>query len=101
MVVITKSFVWPIIAMVMLAALPFAGAGAFTITLLTEGLVFAIWAMSLDLLVGYTGLVSFGHAAAFGLSGYAAGYFAREVTGDFFLSVLVAELVTVGVAATI
>jgi branched-chain amino acid transport system permease protein len=31
----------------------------------------AIFAMSLDLLVGYTGLVSFGHAAYFGLAGYA------------------------------
>jgi branched-chain amino acid transport system permease protein len=34
-------------------------------------LIMAIFAMSLDLLVGYTGLVSFGHAAYFGLAGYA------------------------------
>ena len=31
----------------------------------------AILAMSLDLLVGYTGLVSLGHAAVFGIAGYA------------------------------
>jgi branched-chain amino acid transport system permease protein len=83
----------------MLAALPFAGASPFTITLLTESLIFAIWAMSLDLLVGYTGLVSFGHAAAFGLAAYAAGYFAREATGDFFAALLVAEAVVIPVAA--
>jgi branched-chain amino acid transport system permease protein len=55
--------------------------------------------MSLDLLVGYTGLVSFGHAAAFGLAGYAAGYFAREVTGDFLAALAIAEIVVLVAAA--
>ncbi len=86
---------------VLLAVLPFVGTPPFTITLLTEALIFAIWAMSLDLLVGYTGLVTFGHAAAFGLGSYAAGYFAREVTADFFAVLAVAEVVVVGVALTI
>ncbi|MGH8694877.1 MAG: branched-chain amino acid ABC transporter permease [Burkholderiales bacterium] len=86
---------------VLLAVLPYLGAPPFTITLLTEALIFAIWAMSLDLLVGYTGLVTFGHAAAFGLGSYAAGYFAREVTPDFFAALLVAQTVVVGVAVTI
>jgi branched-chain amino acid transport system permease protein len=85
----------------LLAILPFAGVPQFTITLLTEALIFGIWAMSLDLLVGYAGLVSFGHAAAFGLAAYAAGYFAREVTGDFFATLLVAEAVTVPVSLAI
>jgi branched-chain amino acid transport system permease protein len=38
----------------------------------------AIFAMSLDLLVGYTGLVSFGHAAYFGLAGYALALMAPK-----------------------
>ncbi|MCX7147151.1 MAG: hypothetical protein NT042_13365 [Sulfuritalea sp.] len=38
----------------------------FYMQLLTKVLIMAIFAMSLDLLVGYTGLVSFGHAAYFG-----------------------------------
>jgi branched-chain amino acid transport system permease protein len=82
----------------LLLALPFLGTPRFTITLLTEALIFAIWAMSLDLLVGYTGLVTFGHAAAFGLAGYAAGYFAREVTADFLIALLVAECVVIAIA---
>ena len=85
----------------LLAALPFVGVPAFTITLLTEALIFAIWAMSLDLMTGYTGMLSFGHAAGFGLGGYAAGYFAREVTADFLASLLVAELVILSVAVPI
>ena len=43
----------------------------FYMQLVTKVLIMAIFAMSLDLLVGYTGLVSFGHAAYFGLAGYA------------------------------
>jgi branched-chain amino acid transport system permease protein len=86
-------------AVALLLVLPFIGVSPFTITLLTEAMIFAIWAMSLDLLAGYAGLVSFGHAAAFGLAGYAAGYFAREVTSDFVLSLLVAEITVLAAAA--
>jgi len=86
------------LAILLFATLPFLGVPPFTITLLTEALILAIWAMSLDLLVGYAGLVTFGHAAAFGLAGYAAGYFAREVSNDFFFALLVAEAV-VGIVA--
>ncbi len=75
----------------LLLAFPFLGTGAFTTTLLTEALIYAIWAMSLDLLVGFTGLVTFGHAAGFGLATYVAGYFAREVSADLLLTLLVAE----------
>lgn len=82
----------------LLLAFPFLGAGAFTTTLLTESLILAIWAMSLDLLVGFTGLVSFGHAAGFGLATYAAGYFAREVSADFVLVFAIAQVVTMIVA---
>ncbi len=45
-------------------------AGGFYVDLVTKVLVLAIFAVSLDLLVGYTGLVSFGHAAFFGIGAY-------------------------------
>jgi branched-chain amino acid transport system permease protein len=90
---------FPLALLALLAVLPFIGISKFTVTLLTEAMIFAIWAMSLDLLVGYTGLVSFGHAAAFGLAGYAAGYFAKNVTSDFLLALLVAEAIVAFVAA--
>jgi len=53
-----------------LALFPLVG-GTFYLQLLTKVMILAIFAMSLDLLVGYTGLVSLGHAAFFGLAGYA------------------------------
>jgi branched-chain amino acid transport system permease protein len=46
-------------------------ASPFTLTLTTEALIFGLFAMSLDLMVGYTRLYSFGHAAAYGLGAYA------------------------------
>jgi branched-chain amino acid transport system permease protein len=52
-----------------LAILPFVGE-KFYVQLVSKVMIMAIFAMSLDLLVGYTGLVSLGHAAFFGLAGY-------------------------------
>lgn len=59
-----------IAAAVLLALFPLVESTFYT-QLLTKVMIMAIFAMSLDLLVGYTGLVSFGHAAYFGLAGYA------------------------------
>jgi branched-chain amino acid transport system permease protein len=53
-------------------ALPFFG-GGYTVKVATEVLIFALAAFSLNFLVGNGGIVSFGHAAYFGLGAYAAG----------------------------
>lgn len=45
-------------------------AGGFYLDLVTKVMILAVFAMSLDLLVGYTGLVSFGHAAFYGVGAY-------------------------------
>jgi branched-chain amino acid transport system permease protein len=58
------------IALVLLALFPLTGS-TFYIQLGAKILIMAIFALSLDLLVGHTGLVSFGHAAYFGLAAYA------------------------------
>jgi branched-chain amino acid transport system permease protein len=58
-----------IVCLLALAVLPFV-ADKFTVQLVTKMMIMAIFAMSLDLLVGYTGLVSLGHAAFFGIAGY-------------------------------
>ena len=56
-------------ALLALILVPAAGS-RFAVTTATEILVLAVFAMSLDLLVGYTGLVSLGHAAFFGVAAY-------------------------------
>ena len=51
------------------AVLPFVVPG-HSLTIMIEALIFGLFAMSLDLLVGYCRLYSFGHAAAYGLGAY-------------------------------
>ena len=60
-----------VIALALFPVFPFSGA-AFYVDLLTKVMIMAVFALSLDLLVGYTGLVSFGHAAFFGIGAYTA-----------------------------
>jgi branched-chain amino acid transport system permease protein len=66
--------------------------------LLTEILIFGLFAASLDLLLGYTGLPSLGHAGYFGVGGYAAGLLALHVTSNAFAQLAVALGVAAGVA---
>jgi branched-chain amino acid transport system permease protein len=58
-----------ILLLAALAAFPLFG-DEFYQELVIRMMIMGIFAMSLDLLIGFTGLVSFGHAAFFGLSGY-------------------------------
>ena len=62
-----------VLGLMALAAFPFAGSD-FYVQMVTRMMVMAIFAMSLDLLQGVTGLVSLGHAAYFGLAGYALAF---------------------------
>src|SRR5206468_13104318 len=59
------------LCMAVLAATPLAG-GEYTLVLLTDIFVFALFAVSLHFMMGPGGLVSFGHAAYFGLGAYGA-----------------------------
>ena len=54
---------------ILLALFPLADSTFYT-QLVSKVMIMAIFAMSLDLLIGFTGLVSFGHAACFGIAGY-------------------------------
>jgi len=61
--------------------------------ILTEIAILALFALSLDLLLGFAGIISLGHAAFFGLGGYVAGLLARhEIIGEPLLALLVAGL---------
>jgi len=64
------AFAW--IALVAAVAVFPLWAGNYPVKLLQEILIWGIFAMSLDLLMGYTGMVSFGHSAFFGVGGYVA-----------------------------
>ncbi|MEY4884046.1 MAG: hypothetical protein RIS34_1900 [Pseudomonadota bacterium] len=61
------------LGLVALGVFPFVGTDFYT-QMVTRMMIMAIFAMSLDLLQGVTGLVSLGHAAYFGLAGYALAF---------------------------
>nr|WP_228551467.1 MULTISPECIES: branched-chain amino acid ABC transporter permease [Paenibacillus] len=60
---------------VLLAALPAVSDSRSLFILLTQVFILAVFAMSYDLLLGFTGIVSFGHAMFFGLGAYSTGLF--------------------------
>ncbi|GAC1639491.1 MAG: branched-chain amino acid ABC transporter permease [Candidatus Dormibacteraceae bacterium] len=80
-----------------LASLPL-WAPRFWIYVATQALIFAIFAMSLDLLVGYAGLPSFGHAGFYGIGAYACALLALGHV-DGLVPLLVAGAVAAGLAA--
>lgn len=63
------------------------------LSLLSQIAITALFALSLDLILGYAGILSLGHAAFFGLGAYAAGLLASHGWGDPLLGLLVAAMV--------
>jgi branched-chain amino acid transport system permease protein len=57
----------------------------FALTLFTRILIMALAAVSLNLIMGYGGIVSFGHAAYLGIGGYAVGILWKEGLGSGFV----------------
>ncbi len=89
-----------VVAALALSLLPAAmNAIGLGTTSATEVVIFAMACMALNVLVGYTGLTSFGHGAWFGLAAYGAGMAQRELFKDSFLLPLATGLGVVAVLA--
>ena len=85
-------------AVLVLAPLLFS---SYWVGLLTEITILAMLAMSLDILLGYTGLPSLGHASLFGVAAYAVGVLATTYHMGFWACVLGGLLVGVLLSAAI
>ncbi len=76
--------------------LPFIG---FNADLLTRVLIWGLFGIGFDLLFGFTGLLSFGHAVFFGTGGFACAYLiVNNVTTNVYLAMVAGVLATVAVA---
>ena len=77
--------------------------GSFVVLLVTRALAFAILAMSVDLLLGYTGMSSMGQAAYFGVGAYLTAVLATKfhygLGWDFWLVVVMGMLLGAALAA--
>ncbi|HEV3186296.1 MAG TPA: branched-chain amino acid ABC transporter permease [Xanthobacteraceae bacterium] len=87
------------VAVALCALAPFTP--PYTLTLITEALIFGLFAMSLDLMVGYTRLYSFGHAAAYGLGAYATALMLLHFQLPLPLGILAGVALSVVVAVPI
>ena len=85
------------VGVLLVAVPPFLS--SYPLTLLTQALIFAVFAMSLDLLLGYTGLPSLGHAAYFGVAAYVVAIFTTEYQTGFWTCLLLAILAAIVTAA--
>ena len=90
-----------IAAVLCIASLPFF-AEKFYVQFFAKILIMAILAMSLDLLIGYTGLVSFGHAAFYGAAAYTLALLTPQYqAANFWTSFPIAVGVSAGLALVI
>jgi branched-chain amino acid transport system permease protein len=86
-----------------LVALPYWVSGTYYINVSSQVLFYAVFALGLNVLVGYAGLVSLGHAGLFGIASYVVGYVLAEGFGHTpaILAALVVGLLSTAVFAAL
>lgn len=70
----TARIVALVIALVLLIAVPYWMPGVYYVNVASQVLIYAVFALGLNIIAGYGGLVSLGHAGLFGISCYATAY---------------------------
>jgi branched-chain amino acid transport system permease protein len=96
---LTRFIPYLVVLAVLIVLPPFTG--TYFQGMMTKVLIFAIFAMSLDLTMGYTGLVSFGHAAFLGTAGYAVGILIVHAHITSFWVILPAALAITAVLSAV
>lgn len=86
--------------LVLLAVLP-PSLPAYVVIVLTECLIYAMAAGSLDLLIGYTGLASLGHAAFFAVGAYTTALLTTRSSGASFAAALAASVLLAAVTSAV
>jgi branched-chain amino acid transport system permease protein len=87
-------WMWGVFLLIMVVVLPLS-VKSYQINLVTEMIIFALFAVSYNLLLGYAGLLSFGHAMFFGTGAYATAVALIHIPGlPFFGAVAIATAVS-------
>lgn len=97
-----KKLFWNVVLWILLLTMPYwmGAVGGYT-GLATRVLVLGLAAMSVNFLLGFTGVLSFGHAAYFGLGAYGVGMVLKYVAPSTPLGILVGILVGSVAAAVV
>lgn len=98
---LASSRLWMGIAVILLIGFPFVSDSRSALILLTQIFIYAVFAMSYDILLGYTGIISFGHAMFFGIGAYTTAIFLHrwDHTMIAFLVSLLVVLVLTGMVS--
>jgi branched-chain amino acid transport system permease protein len=88
-----------IAGVVLLAAMPFGVSNTYYLHLVVTIMIYAILLFGLDIVVGYTGQVSLGHAGLFGIGAYTVGVLVMKLAAPFWLTIPAAIFVTAGFGA--
>ena len=88
-----------ILAIILVGGLPLAVHNPYYIHLVETIMIYAIVLFGLDIVVGYTGQVSLGHAGLFGIGSYTAGVLVMKLSAPLWLTLPAAVLVTAGFGA--
>ncbi|HWJ02950.1 MAG TPA: branched-chain amino acid ABC transporter permease [Verrucomicrobiae bacterium] len=85
----------PVVLLLVMAIIPVVTSSKATLSLLTQIIIMGIFAMSYDILLGYTGIVSFGHALFFGTGAYMAGLIIKhtDATLGYLLLAIVGTII--------
>lgn len=87
----SKRIPWALVVFLLALSIPFIGSRYYTF-IATQIAILSLFAVSYNLLLGTTGLVSFGHAAYFGLGAYATGILMKELELPFIIALLAGGL---------
>jgi branched-chain amino acid transport system permease protein len=92
-----------VIAFVALLTLPLWAGGVYYVNVASQILFYAVFALGLNILVGYAGLVSLGHAALFGIAAYITGYMLQAGFGHpaAILAALIAGVASMAIYAVL
>jgi branched-chain amino acid transport system permease protein len=90
-----RSWIWIAFALLILVLLP-GILGGYQLRLMTEVIIFSLFAVSYNLLLGYAGLLSFGHAMFFGTGAFSVAILLNHFSG---MPLLVAVTLATGLTA--
>ncbi len=96
-----RPWLTPLIVFGALALLPLLPGVRYLLSLLIGVYIFAVFAMSFDLLMGFGGIISFGHALFFGIGTYMAALLVRYAHLNFWVAFIVAPSVAAVLALVV
>ena len=94
-----KTLVAAVIGLVLLAALPLLTSNAYYVHMVGTIMIYAILLYGLDIVVGYTGQVSLGHAGLFGVGSYTAGVLFMKLGAPLWVIIPASIVVTAAFGA--